>query len=612
MSNHSPARVAYRYLSGRPLSGVRPTGGYLRRGTHGDYFTPWGRAPGWQRQAWRLGAPAVAVAGYAGFTTHPKLAAAAAALIGWRVGRHVRRWWRLRRFRRTYIRPTMGALRPALGDAPFRLHADPELGQLMARLARPMSPAERAVRAWYGQRVEPATRWLPDRVQRAGWAVQRAASPATRRLDLFRAPRTDPGQRIELTASVPYLTDEQRNFIQAVIEAKLPAGEMTKTWDQVGPRARVTWTVRRRPPTGVGFADFTARFDRLAEWEFFLGLGVGSKPVTVDLKDDSPHIALSAGSGAGKSVLAQLMAVQVLARGGQVAILDRKGSHRWALGMPGVDYCTRPEQMHNALLRLSALADDRNDAALHEEEGWDPGPRVLVIAEELNATMAQLRAWWAQARQQGDPKIPPAVTAFRNLLFMGRSAKINVLAVAQMLTALTTGGPESRENFGVRALARYTRNNWQMLVPEAHMPRPSRTLGRWQVVVRGQATETQVAYLTAAQARLVVTKHRGVLSGEHVSTREDSPLVRDLPGMSQRIETEPDPMAVLISLRDAVDRGAVPWRYHAARQRLQRGRKAGRAVPEPRSSEGRKELYRLGDLISWAEQESTTTAMEHP
>lgn len=43
-----------------------------------------------------------------------------------------------------------------------------------------------------------------------------------------------------------------------------------------------------------------------------------------------------------------------------MVILDRKGSHRWALGMPGVDYCTRPEQMHSALVRLATLADERN------------------------------------------------------------------------------------------------------------------------------------------------------------------------------------------------------------------------------------------------------------
>jgi hypothetical protein len=193
-----------------------------------------------------------------------------------------------------------------------------------------------------------------------------------------------------------------------------------------------------------------------------------------------------------------------------VVILDRKGSHRWAIGQPGIDYCTKPAQMHAALLRTAALADERNDLALHEEEDWDPGDRVLVICEELNATIGQLANYWADVREKGDPKKSPAIAALADLLFMGRSAKVNVLAIAQMLTARAIGGPEARENFGIRCLARYTANNWKMLVPEAAMPRASRTLGRWQVVIGGQAIEVQVAFLTTKQARALANPGDGL------------------------------------------------------------------------------------------------------
>jgi hypothetical protein len=509
--------------------------------------------------------------------------------------RRWRRWWRLRRFRRTYIRPTIAALRPALGDAPVRLHVDPGLGNLMPRLAKPMSPAEKALRRWYGQRVEPVLRWAPERVQRAGWGVQRFALPVTTRLRyLLTRPREDPGLRIELRTAVPFLTTEQRSLVEAVIAAKIPAGELVKTWDQVGTQVTATWTVRRRPPARVGYADLAARIEQLAEWEFFLGLGVGGKPVTISLHEDSPHIAISAGSGAGKSVLAQLVAVQVLARGGSVVILDRKGSHRWALGLPGVDYCTRPEEMHAALVRLATLADQRNADAFREEDGWDPGARVLVIAEELNATFAQLRAWWEDVRVSGQPKIPPAVRAFRELLFMGRSAKINVLAVAQLLTAQTTGGPESRENFGVRALARYTRNAWMMLVPEAAMPHASRTLGRWQIVVGGVATETQVCYLTAPEARLLVHKARAAV---HMPADTlDGRLTR-------KVHMDVDTSAEL-TLQDSIDEGICPWPLATVQKRLQRARRAGReTVPPSVGKRQRADLYARTDLIAWIESE---------
>ncbi|GEM_PF-1630081 len=596
-------RIFYRALSGRPLNGDPAR--YLH---HGVGLTPWGRLPGWRRQLWRLGLPAavaVALVAYRAAPDATKFVLLALALTAagrlWRTGRGA---WRTRRFRRAYLTPTVAALRPALGDAPIKLHVDAGLGQLVPRLARPMSPAEAATRTWYGQRVEPVVRWLPDRVQRALWALHRTMRPAARRLDVFRRPSTDAGPRIELTAAVPYLTAEQRQHIAAVISAKIPAGELIEAWDMVGRQSTATWTVRRRPPASVGYADLAARFERLAEWEYFIGLGVGSKAVTVSLHDDSPHIALSAGSGAGKSVLAELVAVQVLARGGRLVILDVKGSHRWAMGLPNVDYCTTPEQMHPALVRLGALADQRNADAFRMPEDWDPGPRVLVLAEELNATFSRLRDYWTAVRDKGDPKTSPAVTAFRNLLFMGRAAKINVLAVAQLLTANTTGGPESRENFGIRCLARYTTNAWRMLVPEAAMPRASRAQGRWQVVVGGVATETQVCYLPATEARLFVVKYAGV------SPVAGTPLMGADQEMSPghghvgESATPADPLSETVTLRQAVARGITPWSYAAAKKRMQRARaKDSAAVPQPVGRDALADVYRVGDLIVWAETE---------
>jgi hypothetical protein len=94
-----------------------------------------------------------------------------------------RRYLRERRFRLEYIEPTLAAMSPALGldDSAVRLYVDPKLGNLTPRLAKPLSPAEQAVRRWYGEHVEPRLRWLPDRAQRGMWAVQRKASRSPRK-----------------------------------------------------------------------------------------------------------------------------------------------------------------------------------------------------------------------------------------------------------------------------------------------------------------------------------------------------------------------------------------------------------------------------------------------
>ncbi|RAN94811.1 type IV secretory system conjugative DNA transfer family protein [Micromonospora noduli] len=562
---HTVARVAYRYLSGRPLDG-REGYSYRQRGK--------GRLAGWQRQAYRVGVPVAAVMAAAYPGQAGGVLGTAVAVTGWRT----RRRFVMRRFNREYVTPTLAALAPAMGlRTGVRLHVDPSLGNLTPRLAKPLSPAEKAVRLWYGENVEPIIRWLPERAQRAVWAAQRQAEPITSRLAVFRRPvDPDKGPRIELTADTPYLTREQRQLVSSIVGSKIPVADLVETWHQVGPRVTATWTIRKRPPSRVGAVQVAANLAGLAEWEFYIGQGAGDHPVTLSLRDDSPHIAVSAGTGAGKSVLAELIAVQVLNRGGQVVILDRKGSHRWALGLAGVDYCTKPAQMHDALVRLAALADERNTLAMHEAEDWNPGPRVLVIAEELNATIGQLVNFWADARGKGDPKRSPAVSALADLLFMGRSAKVNVLAIAQMLTARAIGGPEARENFGIRCLARYTANNWKMLVPEAAMPRASRTLGRWQVVIGGQATETQVAYLTAAEARELACPRSSGTS--------------EVSGLSS-------PVGDFLTLRQAVEVGVLPWSYEAAKKRLQR--RVGQ-VPAARGKEGNADLYARPDLVSWA------------
>ena len=581
--------IAYRYLSGRPLMERAGSWPYLARGD--------GRWAGWQRQVARLAVPggvAVIVRSAMVYPAATRAAAIALLVVAFVL---VRRRWRRGRFRRTYVSPTVKALRVPLGTEDVTLRVDPGLGRLVARLATPLSPAEQWVRDRYGRWVEPCWRVPVDRLVLVRWAVWHRIGPAVTAVALwFSRPREQHGPRIVLSVAVPFVTSEQRSMISAIVKAKIPAGDLIESWDQVGSEVTATWVPRKRPPGRVGLEDLTARFDRLAEWEYYVGQGPGNTPVVLSLQDDSPHIALSAGTGAGKSVFAQLIAVQVLRRGGSVIMLDRKGSHRWALGLPGVDYCTKAPQMHEALLRVGGIADQRNSDALHEPEGWDPGPRILVICEELNATIGLLAGWWADHRDKSDPKRSPAIAALADLAFMGRSAKANLLAIAQMLTARSIGGPEARENFGIRALARYTANNWKMLVPEAAMPRASRTLGRWQIVVGGVATETQVCYLTHAQARAFSR----VTGDANAAKGLDSALSSGVTGNNGKPVTADE----LMSLAEAVKAGLVPWSKAATKMRLHRARAAGRDVPVPRDRRGlQTDLYDRTDLAAWAESE---------
>lgn len=515
--------------------------------------------------------PVALAAASAGLVAAPTPATAGAAAGAVAYARVTRR---RRSKRRLYLRPTERAIRERLGNVAVSLTIH---GDMAPRPLPAPSPAEAAVRRWYGTYVEPAVRWLPDRAMRGYWLVQR---PLRGGVDVFRRP--DP-PRIKVVIRDDFLTGEQKELVKAIIAAKIPTGETVASWDEVGSTVTCMWRLRQRPPAKAGLADLEAAFAGLAEHEFFIGLTVGRRPYVISLDDDSPHIALSAGSGAGKTVVAQLLAVQVLRRGGRVTILDRKGSHRWARGLDRVTYCRTAEEMHHVLLRLAGNAERRNAEAFTQPDNWDPGPRELIIFEEMNATVSQLRNYWADLGNKG---VSPAVRAFQELLFMGRSAKHNAVGIAQMLSANAALGPEGRENFGIRGLARYSKNNWKMLVDGVAMPRPSRTRGRWQFVVGGTATEVQVAFLTAAEARR--------FAGVTFTSRggPDSGLSSDV--------TDDRDIAARMTMQDAIDEGLLPWTPEAVRQRLSRARRSGQWVPPVYGRRGRADLFERADVVRWA------------
>lgn len=490
-----------------------------------------------------------------------------------------------------YVAPTERAISERLGGVRVRLRV---YGPVTSRRDKDPTRVAVAVRDRYERHVQPKVRAVSEPVWRAytsgvrrpfdvatGWA--RKATPA----------------RVRLTIRTLHLTPEQQDLVESIVAAKLPLGEVTPAWDQRGWRVRAVWRVRLRPPARAGLKELRAAFATLPEHQFYVG-PTASGQLVLDLDDDSPHIGLSGSSGSGKTVLAQNIGVQNLARGGGVTILDRKGSHKWARGLPGVTYCLDVADMHDRLIELAAMADRRNREAFTQPDGWDPGPRQLVIFEELNATIGMLRDYWserrpllvAEAKANGGsgeevPKTSPAVRAAKEILYMGRSAKVNMVALAQLLTTLAIGGPEARENLGIRGLARYTRNAWKMLVGEAKMPRPSRTRGRWVFYIGGVVTEVQVAYLTTKQAR--------AFSLTKTARESDS-------GLTSGVSNDTDNRA-RITLQDAIDEGLLPWKLAAVHQRLSRARRAGQWTPPPYGRRGRGDLYARTDIERWAAAE---------
>ncbi|WJV51712.1 pRL2-11 [Streptomyces flavofungini] len=318
-----------------------------------------------------------------------------------------------------------------------------------------------------------------------------------------------------------------RDLVADLIAQKLALPGLTFSWHPAGRQPFVLAKKTRRPPATARFKDAAVR-DLVAnapESAPVIGIGAGAKAIGVDLDAESPHILVNASTGGGKSVTLRTITCQMLHHGAQASVLDYKRiSHPWARGLPGVTYCADIADIHDTLIQLGQ--EGRRRVRLAEELGPDAdpaaiGPRQLILLEEVNATMKQLARYWEKIRESGDPKISPAIDALGEVLYMGRQVRMHVLLVAQSATVRALGGPEIREQFATRIMARYTMNAWRMLAPEIHpAPKSTKHPGRAQVVVGSAAHETQVIFFTEAEARAWAIGRPSIRAADHSTSQE--------------------------------------------------------------------------------------------
>ncbi|MFD4522293.1 hypothetical protein ACFWO6_30645, partial [Paenibacillus glucanolyticus] len=453
--------LPFRYVFGYPLVGARKTDAtFMHDGTDwlsakelitwrvfffGTKPMAWELMAGWKRGGIQVAVPASAIGIWWSWTTHPVITGIVAVLIaGGGLGGLAAYWivrWQRREHMARYVRPLALVLGPQLGFSTEKVH-----------------------------------RWLtvPHNFKREG-AVIRVALPHDFVDNVGSAEGDD-----EDDAGV------SRTEIDTAVYTKLalPASEMVSRYQLVGAEPAVEYRWRPQVPAKVSLEDLLAAIEAVAGSEFVLGMGRGRKVVQVDLDGESPHVALSVGTGGGKSVLIGLLAVQVLARGGRVVILDpKRGSHRWANGHPNVIYARAMEEMHDALMLVGAEMDHRQRATDDDEHAIDDYPRILIIVEERNALMERMAPWWEEHRarvklETGEelPKRCPSLSVLREVAYMGREPRLHVLSAAQRADADTMGGANARENYVGRIMGKGTTpQTWKFLAPNATPRETNRT-----------------------------------------------------------------------------------------------------------------------------------------
>lgn len=417
------------------------------------------------------------------------------------------------------------------------------------------------------------------------------------------------GARVRLALPDGFLaTADARRVISTALTDKLAIEHATVEFAMVGKAPAAIVTTSSPPPARVSLAQLAEQIERAPGSAPIIGIGRNGTAVSADFDADSPHVLVSAGSGGGKSTIVRGLLAQGLHAGAVGAVCDIKRiSHSWARSIPNVVYARDIAEIHHMLLSVKAEVDRRNELVdeLADDDGNVPpealaqiGPRIMLVMEEMNATANRLSAYWRRTKDKSDPAVSPAVEALGDILFMGRAVMVNVIAVAQMMTAKTLGGGEMRENFATRIMARYTLNAWKMLAPEVWpMPRSSRHAGRVQVVIAGTARETQAVYFTPAEAREWATSGlvsrfaiplAGALPAGRVSALRDAPDQEPKPG------TVPAPESP-VTLREACELGILAVSLESARA----ARKRDPDFPSPAGIHDGTMAYHPAALNRW-------------
>ncbi|AVH61709.1 MULTISPECIES: hypothetical protein [Streptomyces] len=246
------------------------------------------------------------------------------------------------------------------------------------------------------------------------------------------------------------------------------------------------------------------RLQTLPASEVLIGLGTDGQPVSVDLDTESPHVLACTAGGGGTTTLLRTLTAQLLRHGAHALVLDRKRvSHRWAKGLPAVTYRADLADIHDALVALAAELKRRIDHADQHGDA-DDLPRLAVVFEGADHTLRKLTRHWDTVRQEDDPKTSPAVDALHELLFAGRQARIHVLFDGYPTAG--TLGPGGHEQFSTVLLGRVPTSTFTRLAPHiGPAPKASTHRGRFHAVQGFTADQTQVLFLTDAEAAAWVT-----------------------------------------------------------------------------------------------------------
>lgn len=323
-----------------------------------------------------------------------------------------------------------------------------------------------------------------------------------------RSYREPGGGKAEILLPVSFSGADQRlmDRLTNTVANRLGIRDAAAEWSLEGSAPRVLVGMQPAPPPLVRFEEVRHFFETTEPYKPFYGVVAGGEGLHIGMHSDTPHLAISAGSGAGKSEMIKNLVMQALRWGWSVIILDwKEESQEWAKGLRGVRYYSTEEKIHDAGIAIG------DEVSFRKANPDVPRPPVLVVCEEWSMTADLLSEYWSILRATTPPEeralMPvrsPALTGLKKMIFTGRALGLFQLLVAIRFSARVTGGnADLRESFQVILMARYKTQTVKMLASGIR-PFPKnkpKEVGRWVAVIGEEAVVFRAPLVTDEEAR---------------------------------------------------------------------------------------------------------------
>jgi hypothetical protein len=242
--------------------------------------------------------------------------------------------------------------------------------------------------------------------------------------------------------------------------------------------------------------------------KLILGGGTGDSVVVADVINKYPHVALSIGTGGGKSWFLSNVIAQLSYWGeDDFDICDPKWVSLMGLeNVPGLRYHRDVEIIWKVVHEFREEMHRRYDEML---AGRKTFPGKYLILEEMNAFAMLSSIRWEEVKVSGDKKKEPVWADIKIIAVMARQVNMHLIGAWQLLLAIASGGDtQLRDQFGLKILSRFSPQAWNLLVGTSPRETSSSIPGRAVAVMEGERVRFQMPSLSPEDSMDLVMRGR--------------------------------------------------------------------------------------------------------